>query len=143
MRFAVHYQERTNLKYVNGEVVQADVITNVLVTFEDFCDMYDQFQIEDLLNRMGEWDDNGVTENDEELQNRVVYVVCTGNVEDYSKDHGVHTPEISKKFFISCVGYEPINDDLERCNCACKGTSGHTMCGWNWSKDRPNFMCLL
>lgn len=140
MHFVVHYQERTSLKYVNGEVVHADTITNVLMTFEDFKDMYDQFQIEDLLNRVGEWGDNGVTDKDEPLQNRVVYIVCTGNVEDYSRDHGVQLPEISEKFFTACIGHPPIQDDLERVNCKCKGSLGHTMCGWDWNKNRPNFM---
>lgn len=36
---------------------------------------------------------------------------------------------ITEEMFIKAVGYPPIQDDLEQCNCQKAGEIGHTMCG--------------
>lgn len=42
--------------------------------------------------------------------------------------------------FKDCTGSEPIQDDLERCNCSVPGTLGHIFCGWNYVKNVPMFV---
>lgn len=42
--------------------------------------------------------------------------------------------------YLKAVGAEPIQDDLERCNCPKAGTWGHQSCGWNFHLNRPMFM---
>jgi hypothetical protein len=51
--------------------------------------------------------------------------------------------KITREYFIARVGHEPINDDLERCNCDKAGTFGHWGCGWNEEHDLPQFMVGL
>lgn len=48
--------------------------------------------------------------------------------------------EITREMFIAATGYEPVNDDLERCNCPDAGKIGHQSCGWNDVDNIPNFM---
>lgn len=48
--------------------------------------------------------------------------------------------KITRDKFLSCVGTEPIQDDLERCNCDQAGNSGHHQCGWDHKRDMPNFI---
>jgi hypothetical protein len=49
--------------------------------------------------------------------------------------------EITREYFIARVEREPVNDDLERCNCTQAGQLGHWGCGWNVERDLPQFMC--
>ena len=46
---------------------------------------------------------------------------------------------ITAKYFKDAVGYPHEHDDLERCNCKCKGLLGHSTCGWNRHINLPNF----
>lgn len=48
--------------------------------------------------------------------------------------------EMSAEEFESIVGYAPVDDDLERCNCQRAGEIGHSSCGWNKKLNRPMFM---
>jgi len=45
--------------------------------------------------------------------------------------------KITREIFIQATGYEPIEDDLERCNCK---KDHHFSCGWNNEKNMPVFM---
>jgi hypothetical protein len=47
---------------------------------------------------------------------------------------------ITREKFIEATGREPINDDLDRCNCPEAGKLGHWSCGWNIEHDKPQFM---
>jgi hypothetical protein len=47
---------------------------------------------------------------------------------------------ISQARFISAVGYDPENDDLDRSNCRHAGALGHLCCGWNDEQDKPQFL---
>lgn len=49
-------------------------------------------------------------------------------------------PEITREEFIRCVGVEPRDDDLERCNCKKAGEPGHIFCGWNYKSNKPKFI---
>lgn len=49
--------------------------------------------------------------------------------------------QITKVRFISATGLEPVDDDLERCNCPKAGTVGHFCCGWNEQRNAPQFLC--
>jgi hypothetical protein len=46
------------------------------------------------------------------------------------------TPDI----FREAVGRDPEQDDLERCNCATPGKTGHYFCGWDEEANLPVFM---
>lgn len=46
---------------------------------------------------------------------------------------------ITREDFIAATGREPINDDLERCNCEKAGTHMHEFCGWDHEQNRPQF----
>lgn len=48
--------------------------------------------------------------------------------------------EITAEKFIACTGYEPVDDDLDRCNCDKAGQIGHELCGWDKKRDMPNFL---
>ena len=48
--------------------------------------------------------------------------------------------EITREIFLKHVGTEPIQDDLERCNCLKAGEHMHLDCGWNKQKNKPVFM---
>lgn len=48
--------------------------------------------------------------------------------------------EITSEFFFQATKEEPLNDDLERCNCKLAGQKGHSFCGWNYKKNCPMFM---
>jgi hypothetical protein len=86
MPFFFHYQERIHVKDVGEKR-----LTNVILSFEALEQMYDGFQIEDLLNRVGKWDDNGVWYDEHKkeynLENRIQRIVCAENLEDYTKRH--------------------------------------------------------
>ena len=41
--------------------------------------------------------------------------------------------------FKEATGHEPLNDDLERCNCPQAGETGHFFCGWNTETNLPQF----
>lgn len=47
---------------------------------------------------------------------------------------------ITREKFIEAVGYEPDQDDLERCNCEKAGEFAHTCCGWNEKHNMPQFL---
>jgi hypothetical protein len=47
--------------------------------------------------------------------------------------------EITREKFLEATGQEPQDDDLERCNCDKLGQIGHTFCGWDEKRNRPNF----
>lgn len=51
---------------------------------------------------------------------------------------------INKERFKKATGREPMQDDLERCNCKKAGQIGHMMCGWNHDQNLPVFdaVCL-
>jgi hypothetical protein len=42
--------------------------------------------------------------------------------------------------FTKATGAEPINDDLDRCNCDKAGEIGHWYCGWDAEANLPIFM---
>lgn len=46
---------------------------------------------------------------------------------------------ITRAHFIAATGRAPIDDDLDRCNCARIGQIAHSMCGWNHAKNGPVF----
>lgn len=48
-------------------------------------------------------------------------------------------PDITREKFIEATGWEPKDDDLERCNCPAAGAIGHLFCGWNEKFDLPQF----
>lgn len=48
--------------------------------------------------------------------------------------------ELTAKEFECLVGYPPVDDDLERCNCQKAGEIGHQHCGWNQIRNLPMFM---
>lgn len=52
------------------------------------------------------------------------------------------TEIITRERFIKAVDREPVDDDLERCNCPHAGEDGHHHCGWNHSENLPRFMTL-
>jgi len=52
----------------------------------------------------------------------------------------IEKPTMREKF-IAALGREPINDDLERCECPHAGLPGHFQCGWCDACDGPRFMC--
>lgn len=47
---------------------------------------------------------------------------------------------ITSKMFKEATGRNPVEDDLERCNCDRAGTIGHTTCGWNYRVNQPMFV---
>ena len=47
---------------------------------------------------------------------------------------------ITRKQFIAATGEEPMDDDLDRCNCIKAGQAGHYSCGWNHKHNLPVFM---
>lgn len=49
--------------------------------------------------------------------------------------------EITAERFIQATGFEPENDDLERCNCPDVGKIGHRFCGWCFLHNQPVFNC--
>lgn len=49
--------------------------------------------------------------------------------------------KITAAMFKAATGYEPTQDDLERCNCDKVMQLGHMTCGW-CAHGRPVFMCL-
>ncbi len=46
---------------------------------------------------------------------------------------------ITREKFIAATGREPVDDDLERCNCEHAGALLHSCCGWNELLDLPQF----
>lgn len=46
---------------------------------------------------------------------------------------------ITEEMFKSATGFDPVEDDLERCNCQKAGEVGHWYCGWNPDKNQPAF----
>lgn len=47
---------------------------------------------------------------------------------------------ITAEQFKQATGHEPVQDDLERCNCPKAGEIGHLSCGWDEEKNLPQFM---
>lgn len=47
---------------------------------------------------------------------------------------------ITREQFIDATGQEPIQDDLDRCNCPAAGDVGHWLCGWDAEENLPRFM---
>ena len=47
--------------------------------------------------------------------------------------------EITAEMFKEFTGREPMDDDLERCNCKKAGKPGHMQCGWNRVLNLPRF----
>lgn len=47
--------------------------------------------------------------------------------------------EITAEMFKEFTGREPMDDDLERCNCKKVGQPGHMSCGWNKALNLPRF----
>jgi hypothetical protein len=48
---------------------------------------------------------------------------------------------ISAKKFKAAMGREPVQDELERCNCNLSGQLGHYGCGWCAEHNKPHFAC--
>lgn len=48
---------------------------------------------------------------------------------------------INANEFKEKVGRDPVDDDLDRCNCPSAGMVGHFGCGWCYDCDLPKFMC--
>ena len=55
------------------------------------------------------------------------------------EDMDAMRPAITAEMFKAAMGYEPVDDDLERCNCPKAGEEGHWHCGWNWDHNKPQF----
>ncbi len=101
MSFYVHYQERA----VNTDSVfegTDKLVSDYMMSFEEFLEMYDDVISEHLLNSIGEWSDNGVVYLDSKgivcdyscataqefpLEFRVRHIVCEGNLREYMHDH--------------------------------------------------------
>lgn len=49
---------------------------------------------------------------------------------------------VTEARFLARVGHEPVDDDLERCNCPLAGQIGHSMCGWDDERDLPRFIAV-
>jgi len=49
--------------------------------------------------------------------------------------------EITKNIFRTKMGYDPEDDDLDRCNCKEAGNLGHECCGWCKIHDKPMYAC--
>ena len=47
---------------------------------------------------------------------------------------------ITAEQFRAAVGFDPQDDDLERCNCDQVGKPGHMFCGWDKSRNMPRFI---
>ena len=47
--------------------------------------------------------------------------------------------EITAEMFKEATGYDPVDDDLERCNCPDAGKLAHSCCGWNKVHNKPQF----
>lgn len=47
---------------------------------------------------------------------------------------------ITAEMFKKATGYDPVDDNLERCNCLEAGTFMHSCCGWNEEQNLPQFM---
>lgn len=47
---------------------------------------------------------------------------------------------ITREKFIAATGFEPKDDDLERCNCDKAGQPTHTQCGWSHDADLPMYL---
>ena len=52
-----------------------------------------------------------------------------------------HGP-ITEAYFLIRVGRPACDDDLDLCNCARAGQTGHTRCGWDWATNKPRFIAL-
>ena len=48
---------------------------------------------------------------------------------------------VTKKKFKAAMGRDPIQDELERCNCALGGSTGHWGCGWCEECNKPRYVC--
>lgn len=48
-------------------------------------------------------------------------------------------PLITAQMYREATGHDPIQDDLERCNCDKAGQVGHWQCGWNHRLNQPVF----
>lgn len=48
---------------------------------------------------------------------------------------------ITAEQFTTATGYQPHDDDLDRCNCEVAGTVGHFGCGWCSVTNGPRFNC--
>ena len=48
---------------------------------------------------------------------------------------------VTKKKFKAAMGRDPIQDELERCNCALGGSTGHWGCGWCEECNKPRYTC--
>ena len=51
------------------------------------------------------------------------------------------TDRIDAQKFVNAVGRDPVDDDLERCNCEQAGKTGHWSCGWCKDHNKPVFAC--
>lgn len=47
---------------------------------------------------------------------------------------------ITREMFVNALGFEPEQDDLDRCNCKMAGELGHFFCGWDGNRNKPNFI---
>lgn len=47
---------------------------------------------------------------------------------------------ITEEMFKAAMNSDPIQDDLERCNCERAGELGHLCCGWNYKLNVPMFV---
>lgn len=49
---------------------------------------------------------------------------------------------ITSEIFKRALGYEPHDDDLERCNCAQAGQMFHACCGWDEELNLPTWIAM-
>lgn len=49
--------------------------------------------------------------------------------------------KITKRVFKGAVGRDPVDDELEKCNCPRAGEIGHLTCGWCYDCNLPMSMC--
>lgn len=52
-----------------------------------------------------------------------------------------YQPYMDENLFKEQVGREPVDDELERCNCQEVGRVGHQLCGWCMDHKIPRFVC--
>ena len=48
-------------------------------------------------------------------------------------------PEITAEMFKKATGNDPVDGDLELCNCSEAGSIFHSYCGWNKKYNKPQF----
>ena len=83
-----------------------------------------------------------------EIHTRQTHHYGTGRTEQEALENALHhwkkaveiPAVITAEYFKASVGRDPVNDELNRCNCERAGELGHYHCGWNREKNLPRYM---